>query len=80
MRRDWYTSRQVGVHALIVLSSGQTDTEEDIITLCRDWNAGYRCPRLVEFCTAPLPLSGVSKVLKSELRKAYWQGEERAVN
>ncbi len=68
------------VLAFIVLKSGRSATEEEIITLRRDWIAGYKCPRSVEFRTEPLPLSGVSKVLKNELRKAYWQGKERVVN
>lgn len=68
------------VHAIVVLKAGQSATEEAIIAHCREWIAGYKCPRSVEFRSEPLPLSGVSKVLKNELRKPYWQGKERAVN
>jgi long-chain acyl-CoA synthetase len=28
----------------------------------------------------PLPLSGAGKILKSELRKPYWEGREKRVN
>jgi long-chain acyl-CoA synthetase len=28
----------------------------------------------------PLPKSGPGKILKSELRKPYWAGREKAVN
>ena len=29
---------------------------------------------------ALLPLSGAGKILKTELRKPYWEGKDRAVN
>ncbi|HCS29279.1 MAG TPA: fatty-acid--CoA ligase, partial [Spongiibacteraceae bacterium] len=68
------------VHAIVVLKDGQSASEAVIIEHCREWIAGYKCPRSVEFRSEPLPLSGVSKVLKNELRKPYWAGKERAVN
>jgi long-chain acyl-CoA synthetase len=34
----------------------------------------------VEFRTEPLPLSGAGKILKTELRKAYWPEGGRLVN
>ncbi|MFT5575224.1 MAG: long-chain acyl-CoA synthetase [Bermanella sp.] len=68
------------VHAIVVLKTGQAVAEDVLIAHCREWIAGYKCPRSVEFRAEPLPLSGVSKVLKNELRKPYWQGKERAVN
>jgi long-chain acyl-CoA synthetase len=33
----------------------------------------------VEFRTEPLPMSGAMKVLKRELRAAFWEGKERMV-
>jgi long-chain acyl-CoA synthetase len=47
---------------------------------CREQIAGYKCPRSVDFRTAPLPLSGAGKVLKRELREPYWRGFTKAVN
>ncbi|MEG2977811.1 MAG: hypothetical protein RR882_17300, partial [Comamonas sp.] len=35
---------------------------------CREFIAGYKCPKSVEF-RAELPLSAAGKVLKRELRK-----------
>ena len=37
---------------------------------CRDYIAGYKLPRSVEFVDA-LPVSGAGKILKRELRAAY---------
>jgi long-chain acyl-CoA synthetase len=42
--------------------------------------ANDKCPRSIEFADAPLPLSGAGKILKTELRKPYWDGRDRAVN
>jgi len=33
----------------------------------------------VEFRTDPLPLSGAMKILKRDLRKPYWEGQDRGV-
>ncbi|MBB3046445.1 long-chain acyl-CoA synthetase [Litorivivens lipolytica] len=68
------------VHAVVVCKTGQSVSEGELIAHCKEWIAGYKCPRSVEFRSEPLPLSGVSKVLKNELRKPYWEGRERAVN
>ncbi|WP_454754351.1 long-chain-fatty-acid--CoA ligase [Cupriavidus necator] len=59
------------VHAVIVLRTGASTTLEDIQAHCRAFIAGYKVPRSIEFREA-LPLSGVGKVLKNELRKPYW--------
>ena len=42
--------------------------------------AGFKCPRSIAFVTEPLPLSGAGKILKTDLRKPYWEGREKAVN
>ena len=68
------------VHAIVVLKEGQTATEEDIANHAREHIAGYKVPKSVEFRSEPIPLSGAMKPLKRELRKPYWEGQERAVN
>ena len=60
------------VHAVIVLKPGQQADAQALVAHCRDRIAGYKCPRSVEFRTA-MPLSGVGKILKNELRKAFWE-------
>jgi long-chain acyl-CoA synthetase len=67
------------VHAIVVLQPDQTADEEELKAWCRDRIAGYKVPKSVEFRTEPLPMSGAMKVLKRELRAAYWEGKERMV-
>ena len=68
------------VHAEVILKTGQTTTEEDIIAKTKEFIANYKCPRSVSFRTEPFPLSGAGKILKREIRKPYWQGQERQIN
>ncbi len=68
------------VHAIVVLRPGATATEQEIFDHAREWIAGFKVPKSVEFRTEPLPLSGAMKVLKRELRDPYWAGRGRAVN
>ncbi|MNZ41067.1 Long-chain-fatty-acid--CoA ligase [compost metagenome] len=66
------------VHAVVVLKPDTSLTAEELIAHCRERIAGYKCPRSVEF-RETLPLSGVGKVLKTELRKPYWENQQRKV-
>jgi long-chain acyl-CoA synthetase len=68
------------VHAVVRCKEEKTLSEEELITHCRRLIAAFKCPRSVEFVTAPLPLSGAGKILKRELRKPYWEGQERNVH
>jgi long-chain acyl-CoA synthetase len=68
------------VRAIVVLRLGETATEQEIIDHAREWIAGYKVPKSVEFRSDPLPLSGAMKVLKRELRDPFWAGRGRAVN
>lgn len=66
------------VHAVVVLKAGASATGEELVDHCKSLIAGYKCPRGVEFRQA-LPLSGAGKILKTELRKPFWEGRERQV-
>ncbi|AMO23694.1 long-chain fatty acid--CoA ligase [Ramlibacter solisilvae] len=66
------------VHASVVLKPGAAVTAEALIAHCKALIAGYKCPRSVDFRDA-LPLSGAGKILKTELRKPYWEGRARQV-
>jgi acyl-CoA synthetase (AMP-forming)/AMP-acid ligase II len=66
------------VHAVIVLKPGCMATGEEIQAHCRERIAGYKLPRSVEFREA-LPLSSVGKVLKTELRKPFWDQHAKGV-
>lgn len=66
------------VHAAVVLKPGATLTQDELYAHCKTLIAGYKCPRSLELREA-LPISGAGKVLKTELRKPHWVGQERAV-
>jgi acyl-CoA synthetase (AMP-forming)/AMP-acid ligase II len=72
---DWGES----VHAVVVLHQDMTLSAEALIAHTKSLIAGYKCPRTVEFREA-LPLSGTGKVLKTELRKPFWESRERQVS
>lgn len=68
------------VHAEVILKEGQSATAEDIIAVTKEYIANYKCPRSVSFRTEPFSLSGAGKILKRDVRKAYWEGHERQIN
>ena len=68
------------VHAIVVLHDGKTVSAEDLAAHCRQSIAGYKVPKAFTFRDEPLPLSGAGKVLKTELRKPFWEGQERQVS
>ena len=55
------------VKACVVLKTGESATEEEIITFCREKLAAYKVPKIVEFRES-LPKSAVGKVLRKILR------------
>jgi fatty-acyl-CoA synthase len=61
--------------ALVVLKPGSQVTEAELIDFCRARIAHYKCPHSVEFFDA-LPKTGTGKILKRELRKKYWGGQD----
>jgi fatty-acyl-CoA synthase len=42
---------------------------------CRNRLAHYKCPRSFEFVDS-LPKTATGKILKKELRKKYWKGQD----
>ncbi|MCX4091014.1 AMP-binding protein [Nocardia sp. alder85J] len=66
------------VTALVVTDDPAT-TADDIITHCRNYLAGYKCPKRVEFVAA-LPRTATGKIQKFKLREPYWRGLDRKVN
>ena len=68
------------VHAVVRLREGAFATAEELLAHCHTLIAGYKCPRSVDFRTEPLPLSGAGKILKTELRKPFWERREKRVN
>lgn len=67
------------VHAAVVLKPGATLELAELQAHCKTLIAGYKCPRSLEIREA-LPMSGVGKVLKTALRKPFWESRDRAVS
>ncbi|WP_406635143.1 AMP-binding protein [Amycolatopsis sp. WGS_07] len=70
------------VKALVVLSGDAApgpDTEQELITWCKDRAAGYKAPTSVEFRDA-LERTATGKLQKFKLRAPYWTGMARGVN
>jgi long-chain acyl-CoA synthetase len=65
------------VHAVVV-PRGDVASEE-LMAHCRTRIAGYKVPRSISFQSDPLPKSGPGKVLKRELRAAFWEGREGSI-
>ena len=58
------------VTAVIVLKSGHSLAESDVIAHCQQHMAGFKCPKRVIF-TDTLPKNPSGKLLKRELRQLY---------
>jgi acyl-CoA synthetase (AMP-forming)/AMP-acid ligase II len=66
------------VHAVVIVKKGAQISASEVIAFCKQHIAGFKCPRSIEV-VATLPLSGAGKVLKTELRKPYWNSQAKAV-
>jgi fatty-acyl-CoA synthase len=61
--------------ALVVLKPNASATESDVLEFSRSHLAHYKCPRAIDFVES-LPKTGTGKILKRDLRKQYWQGQD----
>ena len=61
--------------ALIVLKLNASVTEAELIDFCRSRLSHYKCPRSVDFVDS-LPKTATGKILKKDIRKKYWHGED----
>jgi long-chain acyl-CoA synthetase len=68
------------VHAVVRCKPGMSVSEAELVAHCHAQIAGFKCPRSVSFTEEPLPLSGAGKILKTELRKPFWEGMTKRVN
>jgi len=64
------------VKAVIEAVPGQYVDEDEIIALCKEKLGSVKAPKSVEVWEK-LPRSPVGKVLKKEIRKGFWQHQER---
>jgi acyl-CoA synthetase (AMP-forming)/AMP-acid ligase II len=67
------------VKGVIQLKPGALISGQELIALAKDKLGSVKAPKSIDFID-DLPRSPVGKVLKTELRKRYWQGQARAVN
>lgn len=67
------------VHAVVQLREGSLANEADLIAHCEPLIANYKRPKTIDLQFTPLPMSGVGKILKTELRAPYWQGHNRQI-
>jgi long-chain acyl-CoA synthetase len=68
------------VMACVVLKPGRTVDVDELLAHCRQFLAGYKIPRRIEFSALELPKSGSGKILKRVLRERYWVHQERGVS
>lgn len=66
------------IKAVVSLNPGQSLTEDDLISFCKDNIASYKKPKSVDFVDE-LPKNNYGKILKRELRAKYWADKERKV-
>jgi fatty-acyl-CoA synthase len=67
------------VKALVVLRSGATATEADLIAHCRGLLAHFKCPTSVELRDS-LPRTATGKLQKFKLLEPFWAAMGRKVN
>jgi acyl-CoA synthetase (AMP-forming)/AMP-acid ligase II len=62
-----------------VLKPGQNLTSEQLVRFLQTRLAKFKIPQVVQFAEGPLPKTGTGKILKRDLREAFWSGKERRV-
>jgi len=67
------------VKAVVVPAAGGEPGADELIAFARERLAHFKCPSSVDFVEA-IPRNPSGKILKTELRKPYWEGRERMVN
>lgn len=67
------------VKGVVQLKPGQECSEASLIELCKAELGSVKAPKTIDFI-ADLPRSPAGKVLKTDLRKAYWGDQARGVN
>lgn len=66
------------IKAVVELKQGRHVGAEELIELCKQRIGSVKAPKSVEF-TESLPRSPAGKVMRKEVRKAYWTGGTRNV-
>lgn len=67
------------IKAFVVLAPGDSATEQQLITWCKQRVAGYKAPTSIEF-RDELARTATGKLQKFKLRAPYWEGRDRQIN
>lgn len=67
------------VHAVLQVREGSSVTEADLAAHCEPLISNYKRPKSYDLRNQSLPLSGVGKILKTELRRPFWEGQSRSI-
>ena len=63
---------------MIEIKKGETLTEVEINTFCRERLSSYKSPKAFHFWDE-VPRSPVGKVLRRKVRDHFWAGRERKI-
>lgn len=66
------------IKAVVARLPGQTATEEELISFCKNNIASYKKPKSIDFVDE-LPKNNYGKILKRDLRAKYWKEKTRKV-
>lgn len=66
------------IKAVVARLLGQSVTEEELISFCKNNMASYKKPKLIDFVDE-LPKNNYGKILKRDLRAKYWKEKTRKV-
>ena len=67
------------VHAVIRLRENASVSPDELAAHCTTRIANYKRPKSYDITNAPLPMSAVGKILKTELRRPFWEGRGRRI-
>jgi fatty-acyl-CoA synthase len=65
--------------AFIVLKPNCELQSHQLLTFLEERIAKFKIPRIMKFVTTPLPKTGTGKILKRDLREAFWIGKQLRV-
>ncbi len=66
------------VKAIVSIKEGSATTPEELLEHCRELLASYKKPQSIELM-GDLPKSPNGKILKRELKKKYWDNQQRSI-
>jgi acyl-CoA synthetase (AMP-forming)/AMP-acid ligase II len=67
------------LHAVVVLAPGAKASVREFVQFLRGRIADFKIPASYAYIDK-LPRNASGKILRRELREAFWQGQERKVN